>query len=285
MVYLFFLLRCLALPALVLALELVVRGWNRSSVRHLLRGLDGSRRTDLICFLGYGLGAFSTVVSIGSFGVGYLVGQLTQIAIHALVGLNCRIDTGDAAINLAIYYIVYSFLEYWNHRLFHCGPFWHLHRIHHSATSLNPFVEHRNHPAQHALEPLLLAWPLGLISAPGEAVVILALLLQFYQLLVHADLPWTWGWFGRWVLIPPAAHRVHHSADPEHYGKNFGVLAIWDHIFGTRYHGEKAADVLGVAHDLYNENGFFSDCLRDYRSFAAALVTVTRRHDSAPALR
>ncbi len=52
---------------------------------------------------------------------------------------------------------------------------------------------------------------------------------QFYQLLVHTNVTWTWGWFGRWVLISPAAHRLHHSTNPEHYGKNLSVLTIAHH--------------------------------------------------------
>ena len=47
-----------------------------------------------------------------------------------------------------------------------------------------------------------------------------------------------WGWFGRWVVISPAAHRIHHSNRPEHYNRNFSnFLTIWDHLFGTWHEG------------------------------------------------
>jgi sterol desaturase/sphingolipid hydroxylase (fatty acid hydroxylase superfamily) len=51
-----------------------------------------------------------------------------------------------------------------------------------------------------------------------------------------------WIHFGRlepW-LISPAAHQIHHSQDPLHYDKNFGVcLAIWDRWWGTHYDPRK----------------------------------------------
>jgi sterol desaturase/sphingolipid hydroxylase (fatty acid hydroxylase superfamily) len=41
------------------------------------------------------------------------------------------------------------------------------------------------------------------------------------------------GVWGR-LLISPAHHQLHHSADPAHFDRNFGAyLAIWDWLFGT----------------------------------------------------
>ena len=40
----------------------------------------------------------------------------------------------------------------------------------------------------------------------------------------------------RWVLVTPQSHRVHHSLDPAHRDKNFGVtFSLWDHLFGTQH--------------------------------------------------
>ncbi|MEK7763409.1 MAG: sterol desaturase family protein, partial [Nitrospirota bacterium] len=31
--------------------------------------------------------------------------------------------------------------------------------------------------------------------------------------------------------------QIHHSVDPRHWNKNFGVkLSVWDGLFGTHYH-------------------------------------------------
>lgn len=41
------------------------------------------------------------------------------------------------------------------------------------------------------------------------------------------------GWLGK-LLVSPAHHQLHHSADPEHFNCNLGAsLAIWDWLFGT----------------------------------------------------
>ncbi|OYX17947.1 MAG: hypothetical protein B7Z04_13515 [Rhodobacterales bacterium 32-66-9] len=38
------------------------------------------------------------------------------------------------------------------------------------------------------------------------------------------------------IVISPAQHQIHHSADPKHHDRNFGnSLAIWDWMFGTLY--------------------------------------------------
>jgi sterol desaturase/sphingolipid hydroxylase (fatty acid hydroxylase superfamily) len=36
--------------------------------------------------------------------------------------------------------------------------------------------------------------------------------------------------------VSPIQHQVHHSIDPRHRNKNFGVkFAVWDALFGTLY--------------------------------------------------
>jgi hypothetical protein len=41
----------------------------------------------------------------------------------------------------------------------------------------------------------------------------------------------------RYVLVTPQSHRVHHSADPRHWDKNFAVvLRFWDRLAETQWH-------------------------------------------------
>jgi hypothetical protein len=36
------------------------------------------------------------------------------------------------------------------------------------------------------------------------------------------------------MLVSPAMHQLHHSVDPRHHDKNFGLaFAIWDRLLGT----------------------------------------------------
>jgi sterol desaturase/sphingolipid hydroxylase (fatty acid hydroxylase superfamily) len=47
------------------------------------------------------------------------------------------------------------------------------------------------------------------------------------------------------IVVSPAHHQVHHSANPKHFNKNFGsCLALWDWMFGTPYMPEKTREPL-----------------------------------------
>jgi sterol desaturase/sphingolipid hydroxylase (fatty acid hydroxylase superfamily) len=50
--------------------------------------------------------------------------------------------------------------------------------------------------------------------------------------MVHSNYDWKWKWV-EYVLITPAAHRIHHSTKPAHFNSNLGILSIWDRLFGT----------------------------------------------------
>ena len=49
----------------------------------------------------------------------------------------------------------------------------------------------------------------------------------------------TWLSYGpvlSWVLVSPAQHQIHHSRDPKHLDKNFGlVFSFWDAALGSLY--------------------------------------------------
>ena len=72
------------------------------------------------------------------------------------------------------------------------------------------------------------------------------------QFLLHSCLPWTYGWVGRWLVVSPANHRVHHSTLPEHQGRNYSISwVLWDRVFGT-YHEGCAACPIGYDGNGYN---------------------------------
>ena len=52
--------------------------------------------------------------------------------------------------------------------------------------------------------------------------------------LQHSHLPISYGPLLNRVLMSPMVHQTHHSIDPRHRDKNFGVkFALWDWLFGT----------------------------------------------------
>ena len=70
----------------------------------------------------------------------------------------------------------------------------------------------------------------------------------FVNAFIHANIRTSLGPL-RHLVISPQAHRVHHSAAPEHIDTNFGtVFAWWDYLFGTRYHDHHDYPTTGI-HD------------------------------------
>jgi sterol desaturase/sphingolipid hydroxylase (fatty acid hydroxylase superfamily) len=253
----------------VLLIEILTGGWKNGSAYKMMFQFDHSQSIDLIMFLLHITGMIGIFVIVFSLGISSLLGSAARVFTYYVMALHLRLDTGYLGANFAIYYLLYSFIEYWSHRLFHTGPFWHLHRLHHSATSLNPLVMHRAHPANLFLNPLTLALPLMFVATPWWSPVALGVCNTFYQMLVHSSVPWTWGWFGKWILISPAAHRIHHSANPLHYGKNLSVLVVWDHIFGTWYRGGLPVERVGIVDGNYTSGRLFLACWYDVRAFFA----------------
>lgn len=152
-------------------------------------------------------------------------------------------------------------LGYWfNHWLSHKVPLlWEFHKVHHSAEVLTPLTNFRVHPVYAWIFANILAFAAAIANGAGHYLfgatlpqyalsdtnMILVLFIHSYVHLQHSHM---WiafrGVWGR-ILISPAHHQVHHSADPRHFNKNFGsCLALWDWMFGTLYIPSKQREAL-----------------------------------------
>jgi sterol desaturase/sphingolipid hydroxylase (fatty acid hydroxylase superfamily) len=140
-----------------------------------------------------------------------------------------------------------NFCGYWGHRLFHTRVGWIFHRFHHAADQLSPALSLRTHPFELAVGPIIRIWPLMFLELSPAVVTAFFTWEMIHGFLEHSELKWKWGFIGRWVLMPPIGHRIHHSPFPEHRDKNFGGLVIWDRLFGTWYSGETVNEVIGLA--------------------------------------
>lgn len=141
-----------------------------------------------------------------------------------------------------------DFLRFFHHWLMHKIPFlWNFHKLHHSARVLTPVTLYRSHPVESMIAILRNSLSLG--TAIGVFIYIFGSSFSLWTLLGingfgflfnlvganlrHSHIPLGFGPFER-LLISPIQHQVHHSKDPAHYDKNFGVsLAIWDALFGS----------------------------------------------------
>ena len=150
--------------------------------------------------------------------------------------------------------IVNDFASFFVHYLMHKIPFlWAFHKIHHSATTLNPFTQYRIHPVELIINNFR-----GLMVKGGITGLFMYIangevgLLTFFGINVFNFLFLFWGSnlrhshvklkyfnFLEYILISPYQHQIHHSNNPKLYDTNMGSrLAIWDWIFGTLVRSE-----------------------------------------------
>jgi sterol desaturase/sphingolipid hydroxylase (fatty acid hydroxylase superfamily) len=140
---------------------------------------------------------------------------------------------GDVA-SVVIAVLARDFLAYWHHRALHRW-FWSVHVVHHSQTEL-----HAANGYAHFLEKVtafgLIMLPLSLLDfrfAATPVVVLIALQLMEYY--IHSPSEAHLGPLGT-VIVDNRFHRIHHSVEPHHFDKNFGIfLSVWDRIFATAY--------------------------------------------------
>lgn len=151
-------------------------------------------------------------------------------------------------------FVLDDFSRYVVHRLLHRVPFlWSFHKVHHTATSLNPLTVYRTHPVEGILFVLRSAVVHGSCTAVFVfffadqvtlATVFGAAVFNFTFNALGSNLRHSHVALGFWqpverVFISPAQHQVHHSLAPRHVDRNFGAaLAIWDVVFRTHCHSE-----------------------------------------------
>jgi sterol desaturase/sphingolipid hydroxylase (fatty acid hydroxylase superfamily) len=160
--------------------------------------------------------------------------------------------TDSALVSLAIYLVLFDFIDYWLHRAQHAWNWWwSLHSLHHSQRQMTMWSDNRNHLLDDLLRDSLFVVVAQLIGvAPGQFVVIVAI-TQLSESLQHANLRLWFGRIGERLWISPRFHRLHHSIGLGHErggsetvtvqgrspalgGHNFGVLLPWwDVLFRT----------------------------------------------------
>ena len=263
----------LLVPAVFLA-EYLWMGWEFSSIRHFLHDRSASSRSDLACYL-FCLAPVSTIVSgIMSFGMIYISGGWLRHALGQASGMHLNIRGAPLAIQVGAVFILYSFLDYWSHRLEHSRLLWPLHRFHHSAESFSVLTASRIHPAAFtaalttALPSLLLGSTRGALADVGIAAAII-------RLVIHSRIESDFGWFGRWVVQSPLHHRLHHSFSRMPF--NSGLLPIWDRLFGTWREVPTTPMKLGTVTPYRQGLWIGPDIWRDYREFWSGLRKTTSR--------
>jgi sterol desaturase/sphingolipid hydroxylase (fatty acid hydroxylase superfamily) len=259
-----------------LLLERLLVGWPRSSLKALWEA-RASVRLDALSIA-------MNLLPIGRLGYVLSLGLLFAIDAHWVQPENIALTRFLPlwGIQVACLLLFQSFISYWIHRLEHAIPaLWALHKFHHSADRMSILTSERLTQLAKGVEEVLLFIPLALLSSPTApkpavgslsfvVVVIYVAFRTFRSInmyLCHSNLNTDYDWIGRWLLVSPRMHRLHHAASQRYYNSNFTFdLVIWDRLFGTyaACDASAAANVrLGLDDNPFNGRGI-KGLLRDY---------------------
>ncbi len=253
-------------------LEFMIVGWGESSVRRLMFGATPTIKTDLAVFL---LGQTHVLDVLGRLlvlGASMISGLWIRDWLTATTGLTINAPSLPMPLLVVLYFFVYSFFDYWTHRLDHSPYLWPLHRYHHSAEEFCVVTAARVHPA--AFTPIfLINIPLAILGAPQEVMIYVNVLVIAIGFLIHSRIDSDWGWFGRWVVQSPNNHRLHHKLNMSYPTGHFAMAPIWDRLFGTWVGKADQTLPIGVSRSYRHGFWFAPDLFRDYWHFWKGLVT------------
>ncbi|MGC6529471.1 MAG: sterol desaturase family protein [Candidatus Puniceispirillaceae bacterium] len=151
-----------------------------------------------------------------------------------------------------VFFLFDDFARFITHLALHKIPaLWEFHKFHHSAEHLTPLTVTRTHPVEGiifglrsaivqgttiALFVFLFGNEIGLVTIYGVNMFV----VLFHGLgsnLRHSHIAIRYPKAVEIFLMSPAQHQLHHSDNPKHFDKNFGVaLSLWDWICGTFHH-------------------------------------------------
>jgi sterol desaturase/sphingolipid hydroxylase (fatty acid hydroxylase superfamily)/creatinine amidohydrolase/Fe(II)-dependent formamide hydrolase-like protein len=183
-----------------------------------------------------------------------VVADQTIVFLHSLFG-ECGVFVEQTAMmDLLLTFFVMVAVDlgiFIVHSLQHKIPIlWEFHKVHHSAEILSPITVYRMHPVDDFLSMSCSGFLIGLVLGifyylfdnPLTITTVFRLNLfvfAFYLIgfnLRHSHIWLDYGPRFNWLLLSPAQHQIHHSADPVHFDRNFGFMfSLWDRMLGSLY--------------------------------------------------
>lgn len=258
-------------------LELLFIGWKRSSLA-MLWNARASVKLDVLS-IAMAIIPHKRLDYLLSFGLLYAIDRRAGHA--ASLTLAQLIPTWGVQVGCLL--LLQSFVNYWMHRLEHTIPaLWALHKFHHSADRMSMLTAERRSEPLRAVEATLLFVPFALLgtatadrpAAAGPVVLLIAAyfayntFLRINSYLCHSNLTTDYGWMGRWLLVSPRMHRLHHASAPEYHDRNFTFdFVIWDRLFGTYASctaGQLPDIALGLEANPFNNDNSVKGVLREY---------------------
>ena len=268
------------IPAIFIV-ELFLVGWRESSLRLLIVERSPSDMSALTCFLAWQARIMTVLTVVMSLGVSLISGAWLHDKLLQATGISLTVAWMPATLQFAAFFLIYSFFDYWAHRLDHSKYFWPLHRFHHAAEDFCVLNSVRTHPAVFT-DVVALTLPAALFNVSPDTIIAVNLFVLALRYVIHSRIDSNWGWFGRYVLQSPVHHRLHHILDISEPVGHFGLTPIWDRLFGTWRGDATQKLVIGVATPYQHGAWIWPDLWRDYRDFWAGFAQLGRAPRAVP---
>ena len=137
-------------------------------------------------------------------------------------------------IQILVGVLLLDFFFYTTHRMAHEVPMlWRFHSVHHCAHRVTFLNAYRVHPIDAMFRRFVPLFFVLLTGISEQALVAVAVIGSVLGTITHLNMDLKHGWLN-YVIGTNEVHRWHHSAKYNE-AKNFAVIMIWDHLFGTYY--------------------------------------------------
>lgn len=255
---------------LVLMVETLLVGFNRSGLRRLLFIRSKSTLIDIVYFFLHTTNLILFLAILMSFGIPYIASSAIKDVFNFDLDKNL-----PPIVQLSLFLLLADFMAYWQHRIMHMSKLlWKIHEFHHSAEEFNTLTVFREHPLDKALNALFMAVPAIVLGVPAAEYPLFVTIFGIIGYIKHSNIPWH-GPLGKWVVQSPRDHWIHHSKSTIHHNSNYANnFPIWDHMFGTYYNGDNFDAKLGLVDNPYNKSSPFRETLRVEKQFLTSLAKV-----------
>ena len=239
-------------------------------------------------YIDYSLFIFNNLLKITLIAPYLFFGLSISFYINEYLQIMFGLDNGFLTLTQTIIFYTIAltlfndFLSYLFHYLMHKIPFlWEFHKIHHSATTLNPMTQYRVHPVELIINNFRGIIGFGIVTGffdyisnhPLDKILfiganIFTFLFMFLGAnLRHSHVKLKYPNFLEKIFISPYQHQIHHSKSTKHFDKNIGSkLAIWDWIFGTLVLSKDAKKInFGLGQESQDYNKFWNTILIPFK--------------------
>ena len=193
------------------------------------------RRGSLRMDLAFGTIGAMLVALVLPLVAGYSLGSLWH---YSIVNLDRMLyphgHAGHIAM-IALGIVIFELIGYLYHRAAHVNPIlWRLHRVHHSAETMDWLASFRQHPLEIVLMTVLQNAPLVLLGLPLGDHALVLLFIKANTVFVHSNLEIPEGLWSRVFAMPHFHHAHHRFGDAKMSVVNYAAMFPWiDKLFGT----------------------------------------------------